>query len=416
MSANLLVLGGSIDQLPMIKAAKSRGFYVVLMDFNAACLGRRFADQFVCSDISNEIDVENVAKEYEVKGIVSMITEAGVIPIWKANRSLQLPGMYSEFSAYSTHCKYAMRRYLSETNIPNIPFQKVTTRASLEEFANKQEFRIVLKRSKSGGQRDLMYVNSRNELDSFINQNTRITDFIAERYIEGSELNCVYTVSDGMVRDLIISDRNVEEGVFGVVKEHVFPSRYKDSVYEQVKGLCVRINELLDIRDAVVFPQFILEHDTGITWLIELGVRIPGGIMDRLFYYATGVDLVTYTLDIAVGEKTNYEGYRVGSQRDFILVSFFNGPPGPFDEGIVSEIKLSPRLMSDPNILEHGLFGNSFPNVRINRLAEGGSRFYYCVTTGDYSHEAQKAANRFYDGMDVFDQFGYSLKNKARLV
>lgn len=53
----ILIIGGSILQLPAIKKAKEMGLYVGVVDFNPNAIGRKYADEFF--EIST-IDIDSV--------------------------------------------------------------------------------------------------------------------------------------------------------------------------------------------------------------------------------------------------------------------------------------------------------------------------------------------------------------------
>lgn len=415
MVDKVLILGGSLDQLPMIELTQRRGFQAVVIDKAAFCPGEGCADYFINASITDACQVEEVARRFQVCAIVSMISEAGILSQWRTCSALDLPCLYSEASANATLSKKRAREILEQHGFPNIPYQQVKELSELSHFFDCHGRDIVVKQSTSGGQRGLVRLCSKDKLEEFWQYNQSGLELIAERFVAGREVNCVYTVTGGVIRDLLISDRVVQEGAFGVVRDHIYPADLRKDQSDEIYRLCNVMNHALEIRDGVVFPQFMIDSITGSPLLIELGVRIPGGVMDRLFYYIIGIDLVEFTLDLALGIPRDYEAYRVGARREFGRVAFFNGPPGPLCKGRVSEIRLGSRGRNIDGVLEHGLFAQGPHNPMIKELVDGGSRFYYCLTTGSTSSDAQDATKEFYAGIDFIDSDGCTLKQSKCL-
>lgn len=412
MKKRILILGGSLDQLPIILEAKNRGLFVVVMDMSETCLARPNADAFVCENISSASSILEVAKAWQVDAIASMITEAGTMSGQKACEILNLPFMCSAAGARATLSKVAMRSEFDLCGFPNIPYQKIDQLVQVSDFAEKNGFNLILKRSSGGGQRNMYLIRSIQDLEKLRQSKVDLKNYIAERIIEGPEVNCVYTVRNSEIQDVVISDRITEPGAFGIVKEHRYPSSLSPATHQKINQLCKQLNGVLGVQDGVVFPQFLFDEISGDPWLVELGVRIPGGKMDRLFYYATGVDLVNFCLDISLGEVNKYEHYRRGNRYSVVHVTFMNGPPGPLKEGVVDKFLIPDRNDSPPEVVEHGLFSQAKDSAIIRPLSNGAARFYYCIGVGQSASAVDRSNAKFYSQVDFIDEQGNSLKAK----
>ena len=396
----------------MVLESKNRGLFVVVMDMSETCLARPNADAFVCENISSTSSIIEVAKTWQIDAIVSMITEAGIVSGQEACEILNLPFMCSAAGARATLSKVAMRSEFDRCGFPNIPNQKIDQMEQVGEFAEKHGFNLILKRSSGGGQRNMHLIRSKQDLENLRQSQIDLKNYIAERIIEGPEVNGVCTFRKSEIQDVVISDRITEPGAFGIVKEHRYPSSLSAAQYLKIKQLCEQLKGVLGIHDGVVFPQFLIDESTGDPWLVELGVRIPGGKMDRLFYHATGVDLVTFCLDIALGELKDYEHYRTGHVSAVVHVTFMNGPPGPLKEGLVDKFLIPDRNDYPPEVVEHGLFGQTQDHAIIRSLSNGAARFYYCVGVGSSALGVNQGTASFFSQVDFIDAQGSSLKAK----
>ena len=411
MNKIICILGGSKDQLPIINLSKEKGYKVLILDQNINCVGKKFADEFIEVNISDKDKVLQTLRKYKLAAITSMITEVSVLSIYYCAKVFNLPNSYSYKSAIATLSKLKMREIFKNKNINNIPFKDIKSLSEIFDFSKKVSFPLVLKRSNSGGQKDLFFFNNKNDINSLkIKKIKNYNEFICEKFISGDEINCVVIVYQGRIKDIVISDRVHAPGVFGVVKQHIYPSKYTATHSKKIYSDCEKIINELGIEYGPIFLQFIVSNSDLETYLVELGVRIPGGKMDILTSFACGIDLVKFNLDIAIGEVCDYSKYLVKNKYKHIIVTFFSGPPGPLLEGKV--LKIDYKLEIDEHLLEYGLFSQEYESSYIYPLTNGVSRFMYCVTVGSDFIGAFNKAKEFFMNTEILDPFNKTLKAK----
>jgi len=396
----ILVLGGSKDQLPIIHLAKELGHIIVVADKNTNCLAREVADYFLPISINDIEQLTRHADKLKVDAICSMITEAGVVAMYQVCNKLKLPNTYTEKSAEATLSKIKMRQILQNYDLNNISYCSPKTIDQLRTFSNEMNHSIVLKSSNTGGQRGLYLIQNEKQLSSVLNKININNEIIAERFIPGDEINCVFSVYEGKVKDCIISDRIKDDKAFGIVKRHSFPSKYTSSHQNILLDYCQKLSDVLEIENGIVFPQFIISDTDKKPYLLELGVRIPGGIMDQLTQYSTGLDLVQFMLDISLGSLKDYSAYKTKKKYDYVLVTFINANPGPLKTGKIHSIHVPSKKFSQ--IKSEDFFTQTYPNIEIFPLVDGGSRFYYYISVGSTFEEAHQTSEKFYDELDFY--------------
>lgn len=64
MQKRLLVLGGSQFQIPLIKRAKSEGYFVGVFDISETAPARKYADYFYSVSLKDREAVLNAAKNF----------------------------------------------------------------------------------------------------------------------------------------------------------------------------------------------------------------------------------------------------------------------------------------------------------------------------------------------------------------
>jgi len=68
--SSLLILGGGHSEIPLIKASKELGFYVITTGYNRDGLGHKYSDEYIYADFSNKDEILNIVKERKIDFIV----------------------------------------------------------------------------------------------------------------------------------------------------------------------------------------------------------------------------------------------------------------------------------------------------------------------------------------------------------
>jgi biotin carboxylase len=413
-SKKVLVLGGGKEQLPMIARCKTRGYHTLLADGNPESPGRALADGFLLASTRDHEKIAAYAHREGIDAITSMITESGLYSMYYTASRMGLP-TFNLNSVQASLSKIEMRRIFTETGINDLPYAHPTSLAEARAFARQTGFPLVIKSSDTGGQTGLFKIRNMDELEDRFQQSVGQAyqgRVILERFAEGPEINAVFTVYDGQIRDLIISDRMKDRESFGLVKRHLYPSRYEDRIERAVREKCRQLVSALELEHAIVFPQFIMEGDQQLVFL-EIGVRIPGGVMNRLMEHASGIDITAFYLDICLGEVKAYESYRTLPSYPAGIISFLNAYPGPLKEGHVAQLKGKDQALAIEGVLEADYFQHHSGLPHITPLRHGGDRFFYIVTAGDTPAKCHQAFRAAMKAIDFLDESGQSLKREG---
>ena len=146
--------------------------------------------------------------------------------------------------------------------------------------------------------------------------------------------------------------------------------------------------------------------------MIEIGERIPGGIMKELFEYATGYDLVDLQIDIALGQIKKLNKYKTIDKHASVVVKFINCQPGPLEPGCVSEMTGKHAMLNMDGILAGDYFFNADKAQEIKPLKRSADRFYYIVSAGGSREESCNNADLAAESIDFLDNNGKSMTNR----
>ncbi len=310
----ILILGGSENQLPLIKSAKELGYQVILCDYSDNAIGKKYADIFYCVSTLDKEAVLKVAEKEKIDGITTNSEPAMPVVAYVGNE-LGLPSNPYE-SIITLSRKDLFRNFLRDNGF-NCP-QVYTTDNIRDALDNIYRFKfpLIVKPIDSSGSRGVKRINSVNEFKngfetakSFSKSNQVIIEEFIERshdYMIGGDI----FVLNGKVIfwGLMNSMRDITVNEFVPVGTS-FPTFVN---YEQLKTIKNAINKIIELLK-IEFGPFNLElmfNKDNQLYVIEMNPRNGGNKIPEILKIATGVDLMRLTVEASLGIKdiklTNY--------------------------------------------------------------------------------------------------------------
>lgn len=332
----LLMLGGSMQQIPAIKMAKELGYYVITCDYLPENPGHAYADE--CYNVSTT-DLEGVlvlAKKLEIDGIVAYASDPAAPTAAYVAEKMGLPGNPYESVKLLTE-KDLFRKFLKEHGL-NCP--KAQGFASYEDaiaVIHEFKFPVMVKPVDSSGSKGVVKINNVEELKAAVEEAlsySRGKRFIVEEFI----VKKGYQVSgDGFSVDgkLVFTSYGNELYSGKGTREYValgefWPSLLTPEQKNKVDDELQKLITALGMRTSAYNIEVILdENDT--VYILELGPRNGGSYIPQLIQYATGVDLVKYTILAAAGDLKEelHMAPTVGVYSNYMILStksgFFKG-------------------------------------------------------------------------------------------
>ena len=387
----ILLVGGGREQLAGVIKGREMGFEVVVTDMSPSAPAAQLADYFYPISTNDALGNHAVAKQEAVCGVFTMGSETAVPVVAYVARKCGLPG-YSEDTALAATSKSVMKRRFMNFRVPTPLWVSTDVEADAIRFTNEVGLPVVVKPSTSSGQRGLTLVQSLGMLAAaFSKAKEHTTDelVIVEKFYEGIEINVIAVVQNGKVEFLSLSERvKSPSESFGIAIEHVYPIGCSLNQRRRIEDACIRSIESIGLRNGVAYPQVIMSPDG--PRVIEIAVRIPGGFMYELSLYASGIDLVEFTINQAVGRQVPIQGLRVYERHPSVHIGFltalnFNG------SGVVKKICGLEQAMSMSGIKAVDL--SLKEGVTIPPLTYSGARFGAVVSTGQSRDESKSRCN-----------------------
>jgi biotin carboxylase len=403
MKDNILILGGSWEQKDMfLEAIKKYNTILVDKDKNAFC--KQYADVFYPFSIRDYKKVIDVAKNHDVIGVTSMITEIPLEVQYKVCNELDLHSLSYE-SMMATRSKLYMRKRLRMYDLNKVQFSEIHSYNDIIKFYENIDGPIILKPSGFGGQKGLYKFSSISQIKNKkrkLRKDLKGTKYLAEEFIEGRELNSVFLLVNGKIKEKIFSDRiKSKRYSFGVAQAHSYPANIEKDIREKISIYVNNLAKAVGLKNGVIFPQFIINKQD--FYLCELGVRVPGGVMDKIFYYATGIDLADLQLKLAISDKINLNKNSKSIYKN-IYVKFLNAIPNVLSSGEANSVNLR-KAKETKEVLEVDFFVDPRTAHNIPKLNTGGDRYIYILSANNDS--INQAINNAYKALSLI-----SIKDK----
>lgn len=302
----LMILGGGPNQIPLIKAAKKIGVYVIVCDYKESAPGVALADGFRLVSIMDLEGVVQAAQEERVDGIFTNSEPAMQVATDAANR-LGLPANDSSVIALLSS-KAQFRRLQKENGFTAPASGAASNLEEAKKMALCMSFPLIVKPAASSGSRGVTKINSMDELDAALSYALRYTrnglaiveEFFVNRNVDllGGDI----FVSDGEVVFWgLLSDVRDKKNFPLLPGGKRYPIALPEAQVDRIKEETSRIVKASGFRFGALNLEIMLGA-AGEVFFVEINPRNGGNLIPEELQYATGFDLFDASVRAALGE------------------------------------------------------------------------------------------------------------------
>lgn len=302
----ILMLGGSMQQIPAIKKAKEMGLYVITCDYLPDNPGHRYADEYYNVSTTDIQAVYELAKKIHIDAILAYASDPAAPTAAFVAEKLGLPGNPYD-SVHLLTQKDLFRRFLSENGFNTPLADGYSDYESANKDIDKFKFPVMVKPVDSSGSKGVVKIYERSQLKTAVDEAlsySRSKRFVVEEFIEKKG----YQVSgDGFSVDgrLVFTSYGNELYSNKGTREYValgefWPSLLSKEMKTKVDCELQRLITALGMKTSAYNIEVIIDKNDDV-YVLELGPRNGGSYIPQLIQYATGVDMVEYTILGALG-------------------------------------------------------------------------------------------------------------------
>lgn len=382
----LMILGGGPNQIPLIKAAKKNGYYVIVADYNENAVGVAAADELCLVSIMDKDGVLAAAEKLNLDGIISNSEPAMPVVAYVGNE-LGLPSNDFETIAAMTD-KFLFRTMLKNKGFVVPGFGAAKTYEEAKALFEKLKKPVMIKPGASSGSRGVEKLESEEQLKAaFDNAKhySRNGSVILEEYIYnicGHVTGGDIFVSEGEIVffGLMSCIRDIENMPL-VPKGEMYPAVLSTEQLEKVRQELSRAVKEIGIRFGAINVEIMIDTDGNVCF-IELNPRNGGNFIPEELMAATGFDIFDASVRAATGENVPkheaeyempYATYMVSTNRSGRLKSIsFSEEIKPFIEAYIPDAQqgdeVEPFINADKRV---GVLMLSFESVEMrNKIVD----------------------------------------------
>jgi len=382
----LMVLGVGRFMVPAIKAAKEMGLKVLVTDRDPDAEGFNFADFHEVVDITDVENSINVAKKYDINGVIPL-NDYGIKTASMIADSLGLIGIKPEVVDKAVD-KRLMRGTWARAGVPCPEFRIVKIFEEAKDAVEEIGFPVIAKPPDSmGGSRGVFKINAMEELKKafdFAKEYSRSGWILIEKYVYGDECSVEAITYKGKTHVLAISDKTKLPPPYRVDKSVTYPTKHSVEVQKEIEKITKNAIDAIGI-DMCASHLELSVTDKGIK-LFEIGARTGGGgvipaIQVPIVY---GINMMKETIKIALGEEPIVNK---GNKLRGSVFRFITPKPGKVKRvsGVDEALKLE-GVVAGACFVKQG--------DTVNLIRSGTDRSGYLVTKGKNREDAIRLADR----------------------
>ena len=312
----ILLLGGSAQQIVAIETAKRLGYETVLCDYLPDNPGQYHADRFYQVSTTDKEAILEVARKEKIDGILAYASDPAAPTAAFVAEKMHLSG--NPYESVEILCnKDRFRKFLSENGFCTPKAKGYTDLAEAKADLEKGvfSFPVIVKPVDSSGSKGVGRIDSPSEIAekieyamSFSRGKRIIVEEFVTKYgyqIAGDGLS----VDGELVFRYFANDHFNPKCVNPFVPISAsFPYTMPEEVQNKIHAEIQRLISLLGMKTCTYNFDMRIDRDYNV-YLMEIAPRDGGNYIPQIIKYATGEDLVTYSVKAAMGEPIQKTGF-----------------------------------------------------------------------------------------------------------
>ena len=303
----ILLLGGSNFQVPSVQTAKRMGYYAITCDYLPNNPGHRFADEYHNVSTTDKQAVLGLAKKLKIDGIVCYASDPAAPTAAFVAQEMGLAGQpYNSVEILSNKDKF--REFLTQNNfcVPRARGFSCIEEA-LNDFHNFA-LPVMVKPVDSSGSKGVSKIETGEQLKNAAKYAlgfSRAKRFIIEEYVEKEGYQIAgdgFSVDGKLVFRCFASNHFESSGINPFVPTgDSFPYNKPREIHDKIHSEIQQLLTLLCMGTGAYNFDIRLDKK-GQVVLMEVAPRNGGNLIAQVIKYATGIDMVEYTIKAAMGE------------------------------------------------------------------------------------------------------------------
>ena len=324
-----LVIAGGVPQIELIKQLKSRGITTVLADGSPMAVARPYADAFYQVNIFDIQAVREIAEKEKVDFLLTVCADQVLLVVAEVSEMLGLPCYIDFQTARNVSDKILMKRIFKKIGVPTTDY------VELDHFEQDKiamlRYPLVVKPVDAYSSKGVRKANNLEELKQFYEdakQISRSGGVIVEEFFQGAEISVDAFVVNGKAKILTVSNsEKVKSDDRFVIFRGRYPVKASEEVLRKIEVVAQQIADGFGLVNSPLLIQLL--HCGDEISVLEFCARTGGNMKWLLIKHASGVDVITATIDITLGIEPDLTLKETGNT--IVVDDFIYCSPGVFD-------------------------------------------------------------------------------------
>lgn len=342
MAKTVLFLGGSNQQLAPIEYARQAGYRVITCDNRPESPGHALGDRYHNVSTTDMAGVLRVAREEQIDAVVCYASDVSAPTAAYVAEQLRLPG--NPLASVRTLTDKAQFRHFQASHGYFVPRHLAFVEDKLADeaaasamVAEALRLPVIVKPVDASGSKGITKVRvpedvvpaMRNAVGYSLSRTVIVEELIVP---QGYQVCGEGFLQNGQIVFHAFANEHFCSDIVVPVGES-FPSMFDEALVDKGVGVLQSIFSRLGMRQGP-FNFDLMFTPEGEVFVIEIGPRNGGNRMPEAIRYASGVDTIAATVEVALGrsfdlsKRTNlyYATYSVHAKRDGTLKAIHYAP------------------------------------------------------------------------------------------
>ncbi len=354
----VLILGGSHRDIPLIKAAKKLGYYVVTLGDRAYYIGHRYADNYYKINFNDLSEVKRVIENEKIDYLIPGSGEESYLNTVRLSHQLNIGNFDDIKTAKLVHNKWRFKEFCIANEITTPYGVYYTSDLNLNELS----YPLVVKPTNLSGGRGVVVVYDEDELKKAIeNREDILGEIFLEEYIEGE----LYAYS------IFVKDQKIHYGFLGKDDMYLnkylvttaYPAVFNDTTMKRLNSDIEKIIKKFSLVDGMFHLQVMLKEDRA--YIIDVTRRIPGDLYPYLIEYCDGVRYSEAVVKAYIGQPIGDELESKETKSFVIRHCVMADKNGILDDIYIDE-KIKPYMIERLDLLQSGSHIQNYLSTQIS--------------------------------------------------
>lgn len=300
----IMFLGAAFSQVPAIKYAKERGYYVVTTDYLPDNPGHIFADEYYNVSTVDKEGILDLSIKLNINAICAYASDPAAPTAAFVSERMGLVGGTSK-AVEILSIKHLFRDFLKSNGF-NTPWY-FTAMCWEELKAQYPGGKAILKPVDSSGSKGVFIVNSRDDIQlnfEICKGFSRSGIVILEQYIQrkGPQIHGEGFLQNGRVVFMLLGDQTFSDVNNLIPYSTIVPSIVHQDIMLKIHDLVESVMQKIGFITGGINVEVIRDINDDL-YVLEIGARNGGNFMPQLMKHATGFDLVMANVESLMNDE-----------------------------------------------------------------------------------------------------------------